>query len=71
MMAANEALERAVAIWGRDRIISVQRREDGGAWVSLVPAGIASDTRARNYSAHLLDGNGHVTCHDDCKTLEP
>jgi len=70
----NEALERAALVWGKERVISVQDfngNAPGMWWVNLRPAGRASDTRARNYSAHSLDANGHVNCHGDCKTLEP
>jgi hypothetical protein len=66
-----EAFERAGIIWGPHRLISVWVRPDGGADVNLRPSGIASETAARHYSAHRLDVNGHVVCHDDCRTLEP
>jgi len=69
-MTANEAYARAVAIWGQRRVSSIRVFPDA-IDVNLLPAGIASDTRDRNYVAHRLDHNGHVTCHDDCKTLEP
>jgi hypothetical protein len=71
MLTSSEAFERAVAIWGRRRVRSISLHPGGGgADVHLRPTGIASDTRDRNYSAHRLDGNGHVDCHDDCRRLE-
>lgn len=74
-MTSNEALERAARIWGKSRVISVwrhqARRLDTTDYVvNLSPAGIASDTRERNYPVHTLDGNGHPTCHRDCQELE-
>lgn len=75
-MTIGDAYDRAVTIWGRDRIISVQSTHFiapngiGGAYVNLREAGIASDVRERNYAAHQLDGNGHAICHQDCARLE-
>ncbi len=69
-MTLNEAMERAGAVWGSDRVISVRQRPDGGVDVALHPGHTrASDTRGRNYSAHRLDANGHPCCHDDCEQL--
>jgi hypothetical protein len=70
-MTISEACERAKTIWGEQRFLSVRLREDGGADVNLLRAGIASDCRDRNYSAHRLDRFGHPVCHNDCNTLEP
>jgi len=69
-LTVNEAIERACAIWGAARTHGIKLRPDGGADVELVPAGIASDTRARNYVAHQIDANGHAVCHSDCARLE-
>ena len=69
-MTRHEAFERACRVWGRDRVISVGVRPDGGAAVNCRSAIQASDMRERNYAAHRLDANGHVACHDDCRSLE-
>lgn len=70
-MTMQEAKARATEIWGGNRLVSVIRQLDGRIDVHLLPAGIASDTRERNYTAHRLDADGHVVCHDDCRSLEP
>jgi hypothetical protein len=70
MLTANEALDRAMRIWGFRRIVTVHTRPDGGADVNLIRVGAASDTRGQTYSYHRLDGNGHAVCHDDCRVLE-
>lgn len=69
-LTINEAAERVAQIWGKARMITVRARPEGGVDVHLHPAGMASDTRGRNYSYHRLDANGHPVCHDDCQTLE-
>jgi len=70
-MTLNEAVERVGVIWGRERLISVRTRPDGGAEVNLRPMSRpASDTRGRTFSYHVLDPNGHPICHDDCRKLE-
>ena len=66
-MTINELYEKAARVWGRARVSAVRRRPDGGAHIELLPAGIASDTRDRNYQAHSLDAVGHVDCHEDCR----
>ena len=70
-MTGGAALERAVRLWGSERVISVAIRADGSTDVNCRPAmRAASDVRGRNYCAHRLDANGHTACHDDCRLLE-
>lgn len=69
-LTINEARERAEQVWGAARVRVVRKRVDGGADVECQPQGIASDVRERNYVAHRLDANGHVSCHTDCEKLE-
>lgn len=69
-MTIQEFGEQARRIWGEQRFIGARLRADGGADVSLLQAGRASDMRGRNFSAHRLDRDGHPTCHNDCETLE-
>ena len=69
-MTITQAADRARLIWGEHRFFSVRMRQDGGADITLLRAGIASDVRGRNYTAHAIDCNGHAVCHTDCETLE-
>lgn len=69
-MTVNEAIERSQKIWGARRVRFVRDRGDGSFDVECRPAGIASDTRGRNYAAHTIDANGHPLCHADCMVLE-
>jgi hypothetical protein len=69
-MTAFEARERAERIWGKGRVKLVGTTGNGGAWIELSQAGLASDTRDRNYQCHSLDPNGHTDCHKDCAALE-
>lgn len=60
MMTHNEAVERALAIWG-DKAHSVAEILDGSeswrVWLS-------------DLSGHTLDANGHTACHPECAKLE-
>jgi hypothetical protein len=64
-----EATERAVGIWGRERLQHVQLRPDGGADVLLYAEPTNPDP-VRQFGYHRLDANGHVACHSDCLPLE-
>jgi len=69
-MTLREAEARVEQIWGRQRVISILVRPEGGFDVNLTPVGMASDIRGRTFSAHRLDSNGHACCHTDCMDLE-
>lgn len=68
-LTLNAAEICTAAVWGRDRIINICLRPDGGADVSLKPFGAASDVRGRTYTSHRLDADGHPTCHTDCESM--
>lgn len=58
-LTKNDALDRAKAIWGDGfKTATVEISESGGASI---------ETRL---FYHILDANGHPTCHDRCKKLE-
>lgn len=69
-MTIQEAGQKARAIWGEYRLISVRLRQDGGADVNLLQSGNASDVSGVNYSAHRLDTHGHPICHVVCGQLD-
>lgn len=71
-----EAIDRAERLWG-PRVISVRCRPHDDSIEINLTAGhtrasgvLATDTRDRHLSWHLLDANGHAICHADCATLE-
>lgn len=72
-MTANEALERATAIWGAARRPSVQMASLGGWYVTLTEnrtRGADWTPNESRYVHHALDGNGHTFCHAECSQLE-
>lgn len=69
MIKIEDAYDMAAKVWGGKRMISVERCADRFN-VNLTVVGNASDTRDRTYSAHTLDADGRVICHDDCKLLD-
>jgi hypothetical protein len=75
-MTLAEGAERVAQIWPDRKVMQLRVRQDGGVEVhlELVQYGRGrlspSDRRQRHMSYHELDANGHVTCHEDCKTLE-
>jgi hypothetical protein len=64
-MTKNEVLERAAAIWG------LKEADIPNTKISQTPSG-----RTRYWvmfpsaPVHMLDGNGHPTCHESCNRLE-
>ena len=57
MITHFEALERIIYIWG------------AGHW-DIHPQGNGTTYVSKEDAFHVLDGNGHPTCHQECKDSE-
>jgi hypothetical protein len=61
-MTHEEAIERANKIWPNTKFILTPDRHTDRWWVDLVPLS--------GRETHMLDGNGHTCCHEQCARLE-
>jgi hypothetical protein len=59
-MTPNEALERALKIWGADVLCNPVPHAPGEWYV----------VQSTNGMWHHLDGNGHTVCHEECSRRE-